>query len=263
MNKTKIQFVSFLFAIYYWLISIFFGLLLSILGILSKGKTLRKITVLYSKAMCFGLAKIANIKFQTIGHENLPKGPFIIAAKHQSWGDGFGLMNYFGDLAFVTGDHLEKFPLLKGILKKIGAIVVDSCGGSKMHNRLSDAFTIASNDGRNVLIFPEGHLVKIGERIKFRSGVYHLQQASNWPVVPIATNLGLFWSCQDFMKEGGIVTNEILPFIPAGLSKAEFMEKLEAALNDGSKKLCEMAQLQYPNLTQANIKWPDEINSIK
>lgn len=254
---------SFLFSIYYWSVSIFFGLALAISGLFSGGRTLRRVTVLYSKAMCFGMKYIAGIDFEYRGQENLPKGPYIIAAKHQSWGDGFGQMQFFGDVAFVTGDHLEKFPLLSGILKKIGAIVVDSCGGSKMRNRLSGAFEIAASEGRNVLIFPEGHLVKIGERIKYRSGVFHLQQACGWPIVPIATNLGLFWREQEFKKESGIAINEILPPIPSGLSKEEFMTRLEAALNEGSKKLCEEAQAKYPNLSQAKIKWPDEINSVR
>ena len=35
------------------------------------------------------------------------------------------------DLAFVTGDHLEKFPLVGGILRKLGAIVIDTCGGGE------------------------------------------------------------------------------------------------------------------------------------
>ena len=105
--------------------------------------------------------------------------------------------------------------------------------------------------------------MKIGERIKYRSGVWHLQEACGWPVVPMATNLGLFWSCEDFKKEQGEAINEVLEPIPAGLPRDEFMAHLEAALNEGSKRLCEEGQKNQPYLSQAQITWPDGINSVR
>lgn len=253
---------SFLFAVFYWVISIFFGISLAILGLFRLSKAARGLTVLYARLMRLNMNLVAGIKFEYRGKERLPKGPYIIAAKHQSWGDGFGAMGFFGDVAFVTGDHLERFPLLRGVLKSLGAIVVDNCGGHKMRNRLTEAFDVAATEGRNVLIYPEGHLVKIGHRIKYKSGVYHLQQACGWPVVPVATNLGLFWAQENFNKEGGTAIDEILDPIPAGLSKEEFMTRLETSLNEGSKRLCEEGQAKHPYLTQANVKWPDEINKV-
>ncbi len=56
-------------------------------------------------------------------------GPVIYACKHHSWGDGFCIYSQFDDLAFVTGDHLEKYPLMSTLLSKLGAIVVNNCGG--------------------------------------------------------------------------------------------------------------------------------------
>jgi 1-acyl-sn-glycerol-3-phosphate acyltransferase len=253
---------SLLFNAYYWVISILFVLSLAPLSWLPSDKILRTAIVFYSRAMRFGMRVLAGIRFEYRGLEKLPKGPFIIAAKHQSWGDGFGAVSKFGDIAFVTGSHLEKFPFLGRILRKIGAIVVDNCGGHKARKNLNDSFANVAEDGRNVLIYPEGHLVKIGDRIRYRSGVFHLQEASGWDVVPMATNLGLFWSCEAFNKESGIAINEVLEPIPAGLPKEEFMARLEAALNEGSRKLCEEGQKEHPLLSQANIKWPDEINKV-
>ena len=254
---------SFLFLVSYWLISLTFMISLTILSIIPGHKLLRFSIVQYAKTMRWAMGFFGGIKFTYRGAENLPDGPFIIAAKHQSWGDGFGAVSYFGDIAFVTGDHLERYPLVGQILKKIGAIVVDSCGGHTAQKKLTTTFSMAAEEGRSVLIYPEGHLVKIGERIKYRSGVWHLQQECDWPVVPVATNLGLFWSCQDFLKEKGEAINEFLEPIPAGLSKDEFMTRLEKALDENSKRLCEEGQAKHPYLTQANVKWPDRINMIQ
>ncbi|KAK0329100.1 hypothetical protein LTR94_038125, partial [Friedmanniomyces endolithicus] len=50
------------------------------------------------------------------------------------------------------------------------------------------------------------------------------------PVVPLATNLGLFWPLEEFRKNPGTATLEFLEPIPTGLPKAEFLERLEAAV---------------------------------
>jgi len=249
---------SFAFLVAYWLTSIIFIGSLAPLSLIPGRRLVRHAIVFYARTMRFNMQYIAGIKFEYRGAENLPQGPFIIAAKHQSWGDGFGAVSYFGDVAFVTGDHLESYPFVGRILKKIGAIVVDNCGGHTARKSLTDSFALAAEEGRKVLIYPEGHLVKIGTSKKYRSGVWHLQEACGWPVVPVATNLGLFWSCEDFLKEAGTAIDEILEPIPAGLSKDEFMTRLETALESASSRLCKEGQAANPNLSQAAVEWVSE-----
>jgi 1-acyl-sn-glycerol-3-phosphate acyltransferase len=67
----------------------------------------------YTRALNLALRLICGIKKDVRGRENLPDGPFVIAAKHSSWGDGFMIYPEVKGMAFVTGDHLEKFPLGK------------------------------------------------------------------------------------------------------------------------------------------------------
>ena len=50
------------------------------------------------------------------------------------------------------------------------------------------------------------------------------------PVVPVATNLGLFWPQQDFIKNAGRATVEFLDPIPTGLGRGEFLQRLESAI---------------------------------
>jgi len=59
----------------------------------------------YTKLMVWGMRRIGGINIQIVGKENIPvEGPVIIAAKHQSYGDGFAIFTSFEDLSFVTGD---------------------------------------------------------------------------------------------------------------------------------------------------------------
>jgi 1-acyl-sn-glycerol-3-phosphate acyltransferase len=251
-----------IFNISYWVISIFYGVLIVLLGFFNCAPISRTLAVAYAKTMSWAMRYIAGIDFEFRGLENLPKNePFIIASKHQSWGDGYMIMAKLGDLAIVIGNHVEVYPLMKQVLKNIGAIVVAEKVSRTSNARIKKAFEIAKNEGRNVLIYPEGNLVKIGERIRYRSGIYNLQQQCGWQVVPVATNLGLFWSCREAKKERGTAVNQFLKPIPAGLSKAQFMETLENELNEASKELCKEGQRAHPYLSQADVEWPLAINS--
>jgi 1-acyl-sn-glycerol-3-phosphate acyltransferase len=200
----------------------------------------------------------AGIKLDVRGRERLPEGAFIIAAKHQSWGDGFCVYSQFDDLAFVTGDHLERFPLLSGVLKKLGAIVVDNCGGPEARRALSESAAQAKAENRKILIYPEGNLAKIGERFRYRSGVWHMSSDFDMPVVPLATNLGLFWQQTSAKKNPGVATIEFLDPIPAGLPKAEFLKRLEDAVETRTAELVAEATGK-PVQMAVLVPTPDEL----
>ncbi len=57
------------------------------------------------------------------------------------------------------------------------------------------------------------------------------------PVVPAATNLGLFWPGTEFRKRPGTAVLEFMDPIPPGLARGEFMERLEAAIEGRTAEL--------------------------
>ena len=123
------------------------------------------------------------------------------------------------------------------MLHKLGAIVVNSCGGREARNSLKHRGADAHAAGRRILIYPEGHLAKIGEKYRYRSGVWHMYRDFDMPVVPLATNLGLFWPEEKYEKHPGTATLEFLDPIPPGLPKGEFLRRLEAAIEGRSDAL--------------------------
>src|SRR5262249_47484668 len=102
---------------------------------------------------------------------------------------------------------------------------------------LSDSFAVAAAAKRNVLIYPEGNLAQVGERHRYRSGVWHMQEASGWPVVPVATNMGLRWQCEDWQKNPGPAVIEFLDPIMPGMGKDEFLAKLEGVIEKNTARL--------------------------
>lgn len=95
----------------------------------------------------------------------------------------------------------------------------------------------AQSQNRRILIYPEGHLAPVGERYRYRRGVYHMYAAYGCPASPVATNLGLYWPQQSWALTPGEAVIEFLDPIPPGLEKDEFMARLESAIEKRSLEL--------------------------
>lgn len=221
----------------YWLLTAFFAITCTLLALLPGRKPLAYGLQMYGSSQLVALRFVAGIKIKVKGRERLPEQPVVIAAKHQSWGDGFVMVSEIAQLSFVAGDHMYKFPLVGRILKKIGAIVLSNGGGDEARARMNEGLDVLRSEGRDVLIYPEGHLSKPGEQHAYRKGVWHLYAALNRPCTPVATNLGLAWNQQDFRKTAGTATVEFLDPIPPGLPKDEFMAQLEAVVETRTQAL--------------------------
>jgi len=253
---------SFLFNVAYWTLSIVYATAAAFAALSPGRQATGWIIRRYTRRMVQAMRLLAGIRLEVRGKERLPQGAFIIAAKHQSWGDGFCVYSQFDDLAFVTGDHLEKFPLLGTVLRKLGAIVVDNCGGVEARKALAESASKAREDGRRILIYPEGNLARVGERFRYRTGVWHMYRDFDMPVVPQATNLGLFWPQEEYRKNPGVAVIEFLDPIPTGLDKAEFMARLEAAVEGKTAELIAEAT-DGPVTPSVLVPAPDEVRKAE
>lgn len=228
---------SFLFAVAYWFLSVTYSLMALVLTLFPGRKPVKWIIQRYTRRMVQAMRIFAGIKLEVRGREHIPDHPVIFACKHHSWGDGFCIYSQFDDLAFVTGDHLEKFPLMSTLLSKLGAIVVNNCGGIEARKNLANRSADAAKDGRSILIYPEGHLNAPGTYRRYRSGVWHMMNNFNMQVVPVATNLGLFWQETHYKKTPGTAVLEFLPPIAPGMAKNEFLTILRDRIEQRSQEL--------------------------
>lgn len=183
---------------------------------------------------------IAGIRVEMRGRENLPKsGPYILASKHQSEADGIVLLALVGDLAFVAMKAVAKYPLVGPVLRKLEMVLVDTDGGACERATLAEGGRKAAAEGRAILIYPEGTLMKVGERGRYRAGVFHLAAELGVPVIPVATDIGRCWDRRQPIKRPGTGTVSFLPAIRAGADKRAFMAALEATIEDENARLAE------------------------
>lgn len=248
---------SLAFNIAYWVLSIGYTLAAAAAALLPGRGPVRAVVRAYVRRMVWAMRVFGGIRLEARGRQRVPEGACIIAAKHQSWGDGFATFSQFDDIAFVIGSHMERYPLLPVVLEKLGAIVVDNCGGAKSRRDLKEDAARAHAEGRRILIYPEGHLAPVGKRFKYRSGVWHMYKDFGLPVVPAATNLGLFWPEDAFRKNPGNAVVEYLEPIPPGLPRNEFMERLESAIETRTAEL--VAEATGGPVTMAEPDVPESV----
>ena len=235
---------SLIFNIFFYLITFIYVLSCLLFSLVPGRRALMAALKRYTKVMVWGMRHISGMDIRISGKEHIPAtGPVILAAKHQSYGDGFVIFSQFDDLSFVAGNHLEKFWGVKRILSKMNAVVIDNCGGSDSRSAMEKQAEEIRKDSRRLLIFPEGHLSKVGTHHRYRKGIWHLQQDFNCPVIPVANTLGQRWNQTDWNKYSGKAFIEYLEPIPPGMEKDAFMALLQDRIESRSRELLDLEDL--------------------
>ncbi len=177
------------------------------------------------------------VKVEFRGQENIPKGGLLIASKHQSSWDTFGLIPEFLDPAYIYKRELGWIPAFGWYVLKWKMIPIDRKKGSKAIPEMIERSRAAVNEGRQILIFPEGTRRPIGAKPAYKQGIARLYSQLNVPVLPVALNTGIFWPRRSLLHYPGTHVVEFLPPIQPGLSEQEFMDVLIERIETATEKL--------------------------
>jgi 1-acyl-sn-glycerol-3-phosphate acyltransferase len=183
------------------------------------------------------LRVLCGLDHRELGLEHFPKGPAIIAAKHQSAWETLFLSRRLGRPAFVLKRELLMIPLFGWFIRKVGMIAVDRAGKAAALKQMVRDANAAFAQGRQIIIFPEGTRVAPGAHRPYQAGIAALYGQLNVPVVPVALNSGLYWGRKAWVKKPGRILIEYLPPIPPGLDRKAFMAELEARLEPAARRL--------------------------
>jgi 1-acyl-sn-glycerol-3-phosphate acyltransferase len=183
------------------------------------------------------LARIVGLDHRVTGTENLPAGPFIVAAKHQSAWETFAFNVLLKNPVFIIKRELFWVPFYGWFAKHAGMIGIDRKGRAATLRRMIAEARAALAARRPIIIFPEGTRTAPGAPPQYQSGIAALYQTLQVPVVPCALNSGLTWGRRAFLKKPGTITVQYLPPIPPGLPRDDFMRRLEDAIEGATAAL--------------------------
>ncbi|WP_424810458.1 lysophospholipid acyltransferase family protein [Roseococcus sp. YIM B11640] len=175
------------------------------------------------------LKLICGIDIRVEGQEYLPRqGAALIAAKHQSALDTIVWFGLLPDVAYVMKRELFRIPIYGWFARRAEMIGVDRSGGAQAMRALMRDGKRAVEEGRQIVIFPEGTRTSPGQQVRYQPGIVALAAATKLPVIPVATNSGLFWSRRAFTKRPGTVIVRVLP--PLTEQRDELLTRLEAVI---------------------------------
>jgi 1-acyl-sn-glycerol-3-phosphate acyltransferase len=192
---------------------------------------------LHARTELWLLKTIVGTELEVRGKEKLPKGACLVASKHQSAWETFALIPLFRDPAYLMKRELFWIPFHGWFSYKFKMIPVDrDKGPAALRRMLAEAKTRAAA-GREIIIFPEGTRRAPGALPDYKTGVFLLYEALGIPCVPVALNSGLFWPRRSLKRYPGTIIVEFLDPIPPGLSKREFLPRLQATIETASNRL--------------------------
>ena len=214
---------------------------------------------LWSRQSTWLLRVVCNVKVEFRGTEKIPKGPLLVASKHQSMWETFALLVMLDQPLYILKRELTRIPFFGWYLIKAGMISVDRSAGGRALLKMVRQASEEVRNGRQLIIFPEGTRRPPGAPPDYKPGVAQLYASCRVNCLPVALNSGLFWPRRTFMRYPGTLVVEFLDPLPPGLPRDEFLKRISAVIEDATVRLVEAGQQEQaqlfgriPSATSAN-----------
>ena len=217
--------------------TVFFGLL-SVLVYPLPYRWRYRIITRWTHITLWWLTVTCGLDYRVSGREHIPAGPAIILCKHQSAWETMALQALFPPQVWVLKRELLWLPLLGWGLACLDPVAITRENPLRALQQVIRQGKARLQDGRWVVIFPEGTRVAPGDRQRYQPSGGMLAKQSGYPVVPVAHNAGLFWPRNSFTKRAGTIDIAIGPAIdPTGKTAKQITQLAEEWIEPTAARL--------------------------
>lgn len=166
-----------------------------------------------------------------------PTDEVMVAPKHQSFLDVLMIYGAVPRGKFIFKSILKYAPIIGQFGLRIGCIPVDrGKRGQAIKKMVADVQAGRALPGQ-LIIYPQGTRIAPGVKAPYKIGTGALYRELGQPVVPVATNVGVFWPKRGVMRKQGTAVFEFLPRIEPGMEVGAFMARLESDIETASTRL--------------------------
>jgi len=184
------------------------------------------------------LAKTCRLYYQVEGVENIPQRNGVVLCKHQSAWETLALQQIFPPQVWLLKRELLMIPFFGWGLAMLEPIAINRAAGRQAIRQLKTQGQKRLDDGRWVIIYPEGSRIAPGKKGKYAPGGAMLAAHSSYPVVPVAHNAGEFWPKRGFLKKPGTIRVVIGPQIESeGKSASEINRLAESWIENEMSRI--------------------------
>jgi 1-acyl-sn-glycerol-3-phosphate acyltransferase len=157
----------------------------------------------------------------------IPQGEAVIAAKHQSFLDIMMIFTALPEAKFIMKKEILRMPVIGQYARLLGCVPVDrGKRGAAIEKMVRDVEAGRIDPGQ-LIIYSQGTRVAPGVKMPYKVGTGILYEQLAQPCVPVATNVGVLWPRHGLLRKPGPAVVEFLPAVPPGLTRNDFMAKLE------------------------------------
>ena len=220
---------SAIFNVVFFAVSLVMALLAAAIRIVAPDRVI-DVAMLWARTLVASVRIICGIRLDVSGLEHIPRGPALIASRHQSAFDTIVWLTLLPRCCYVFKDELLKIPLFGPLIAASGMIAVDRDAGGAAIRVLLRQGDRAVKEQRQIVIFPEGTRSEPGSPGALQSGVAALASRTGLPVIPVSTDSGRFWGRRAFRKRPGTIRIVIGSPIPAQTERKALMRALEEAM---------------------------------
>ena len=150
----------------------------------------------------------------------------------------FFALSFFQPASYVAKYELTFIPVVRGALKALKCIPVKRGLGKKEVNKVVARGEQYLNEGRWIVICPEGTRVRHGETRRYGISGALLAKGTVTPVLPVAHNAGYFWGRRSLIKKPGKITFSVgSQFTTEGLGVDEINKRAQGWIEKEIKRL--------------------------
>ena len=179
--------------------------------------------------------KIGKSTVTVTGLENIPKDePILFLSNHQSYADIPMLIYALNDfnIGFMLKKSITNIPFIKDYLKYMNCVPIDQKNIREAAKSVNKSVEFI-NEGKSLLIFPEGKRSFSNTPDEFKNGAFKIAQKTGVTVVPIYIhNVHLVYEGNERMIAPADVSINVLePIRTAGLKRAEVQNLSDTVYN--------------------------------
>ncbi len=225
------------------------GVLTFVIGVISllvwplSLKTRYSVLIQWATWVMYWTRWMCGIRYEVEGAENIPEGPAIVVSNHQSSWEVIFFQYFLPPQTWVVKRELFRIPFFGWSMKSLHPIAIDRSKRVSALDQLIKQGKWHLEQGRWIIIFPEGTRSRPGQVRKFSSGAAALAKAAGAPLLPVAHNAGHCWPARQLIKYPGTVKVKFGPVIhpgdrPARVINREVQDWIHRAFHelDGREK---------------------------
>jgi len=231
-------FCSLVYTVLFFLSVLVFGFIVLLPNLIINERNRWRAATAFAQTNIFMCKGLCGLSHEVVGLKNIPKEPCIVFLKHSSVYEIFFALSFFQPSSYVAKYELMFVPILRGAIKALKCIPVKRGLGRKEVNKVVTKGEEYLNEGRWLVVCPEGTRMRYGETRKYGISGALLAKGTDRPVLPVAHNAGYFWGRRSLIKKPGKITFSVGSQIATqGLDVSEINKRAQEWIEEEIKSL--------------------------